>query len=85
MMDSQSRLSDHNLSILYPDVFQRGWTAAGAGGINGEGERPEPDPDLEEAVQEEYEYLRNRLQEELGREPTDEELDEWLRRHTEAY
>jgi hypothetical protein len=85
MMDPQSSLSDCKLSILSFDMFHRGWTATGTEGTNGEGERPEPDPDLKEAVQEEYEYLRNRLQEELGREPTDEELDEWLRRHTEAY
>jgi hypothetical protein len=85
MMDPQLSLSDHKFSVLNPDVFHRGWTAAGTEGMNGEGERPEPDSDLEQTVQEEYEYLRNRLHEELGREPTQEELDEWLRRHTEAY
>jgi hypothetical protein len=25
------------------------------------------------------------LRQELGREPTEEELDEWLRQHTEGY
>ena len=84
-MDPRNSWSDYKLSNLNPDVFHRGWTAASTEGMNGEGERPKPDPDLEEAVQEEYEYLRNRLHEELGREPTEEELDEWLRRHTEAY
>ncbi|MDQ1522886.1 MAG: hypothetical protein QOE47_810, partial [Pyrinomonadaceae bacterium] len=29
--------------------------------------------------------LRGRLRDELGREPTDEELNEWLREHTEGY
>jgi hypothetical protein len=85
MMAFRNSLSDHRLSILNPDLFHRGWMTAGTEGMDGEGKQPEPDPDLEKAVQEEYEYLRNRLTEELGREPTDEELDEWLRRHTEAY
>jgi hypothetical protein len=85
MMDPQYSLNDHKHLISNPGVFHSGWTVAGTERMNGEGERPEPDPDLEKAVQEEYEYLRIRLKEELGREPTDEELDEWLRRHTEAY
>lgn len=33
----------------------------------------------------EHEYLHKRLREELGREPTESELDEWLRQHTEGY
>lgn len=41
--------------------------------------------ELEEAVRSEREYVRERLRQELGREPTDEELDEWLRQHTEGY
>ena len=40
---------------------------------------------LEEAVREEREYVRRRLHDELGREPSEEELDEWLRQHTEGY
>ncbi|HEY0545397.1 MAG TPA: hypothetical protein VGC91_08490 [Pyrinomonadaceae bacterium] len=50
-------------------------------------ETPAPDNDasLEEAVREEREYVRGRLREELRREPTDEEVDEWLRQHTEGY
>ena len=45
----------------------------------------ESDGELEEVAQTEHEYLHERLREELGREPTEEELDEWLRRHTEGY
>ena len=41
--------------------------------------------ELEEVFETEHEYLHQRLREELGREPTEEELDEWLRRHTEGY
>jgi hypothetical protein len=55
--------------------------ASGEGAEQPEGE----DRGLEEAARREHEYLRERLREELGREPTPEELDEWLRRHTEGY
>ena len=40
---------------------------------------------LEDAARDERDYLRGRLREELKREPTEEELNEWLRRHTEGY
>lgn len=43
------------------------------------------DHELEDAARDEREYLRQRLSEELGREPTQGELDEWLRQHTEGY
>ncbi len=52
------------------------------------GETPEPEDTetpLEDAARSEHEYVRQRLREELQREPTEEELDEWLRRHTEGY
>lgn len=40
---------------------------------------------LEEAARGEREYVRERLREDLGREPTEEETSDWLRRHTEGY
>jgi hypothetical protein len=40
---------------------------------------------LEDVAQTEHQYLHQRLREELGREPTEEELDQWLRQHTEGY
>jgi hypothetical protein len=40
---------------------------------------------LEEVAKTEHEYLHQRLRDDLGREPTEEELDEWLRQHTEGY
>jgi hypothetical protein len=43
------------------------------------------DGKLEDVAQTEHEYLHERLREELGREPTEAELDEWLRQHTEGY
>jgi hypothetical protein len=45
----------------------------------------EASSELAEAAKEEAEFVRRRLAEELGREPTPEELDEWLREHTESY
>lgn len=43
------------------------------------------DASLDDAARREQDYLRQRLRDELGREPTDEELSEWLREHTEGY
>jgi hypothetical protein len=40
---------------------------------------------LQDVAEDEHQYLRQRLQAELGREPTETELDEWLRQHTEGY
>ncbi len=41
--------------------------------------------ELEGVAATEHAYLHERLREELGREPTEEELNEWLRQHTEGY
>ncbi len=46
---------------------------------------PAPGDKLEDVAQTEHVYLHERLREELGREPSEEELDEWLRQHTEGY
>jgi DNA-directed RNA polymerase specialized sigma subunit len=43
------------------------------------------DDSLEETARREEDYVRERLRGELGREPSDEELREWLREHTEGY
>lgn len=45
----------------------------------------EADASLEDVARDEREYVRERLREELGRVPTDEEVDDWLQRHTEGY
>jgi hypothetical protein len=45
----------------------------------------EGDDSLEEAAETERDYVRRRLRDESGREPSEEEVDEWLRRHTEGY
>jgi hypothetical protein len=40
---------------------------------------------LQDVAEAEHQYLHQRLRAELGREPTETELDEWLRQHTEGY
>jgi len=40
---------------------------------------------LEDVAKTEHAYLHQRLREDLGREPTEKELDDWLRQHTEGY
>jgi hypothetical protein len=50
------------------------------------GRTPEgADDSLEDAAEHELDDMRARLREELGREPSEEELSDWLRRHTEGY
>lgn len=46
---------------------------------------PEERSELSEIAEKEHKYLHQRLREELGREPTEDELNEWLRQHTEGY
>ena len=43
------------------------------------------DDELENVAAEGEQFVREQLQKELGREPTDEEVNEWLREHTESY
>jgi hypothetical protein len=45
----------------------------------------DPESSLDDAAVNERDYVRSRLKEELGHEPTEEEVDEWLRQHTEGY
>jgi hypothetical protein len=40
---------------------------------------------LEDAARDERRLARGRLRAELGRDPTEEEISEWLRRQTEGY
>jgi hypothetical protein len=43
------------------------------------------DDELENVAAEEEQFVREQLQKEFGREPTDEEVNEWVREHTESY
>jgi hypothetical protein len=52
---------------------------------NKEEEEVTESPELKDVAATEHEYLHERLREELAREPTEEELNEWLRQHTEGY
>jgi hypothetical protein len=40
---------------------------------------------LEDAARDEREYVRERLRRELSREPTEDEINDFLRKHTEGY
>ncbi|MCA1593258.1 MAG: hypothetical protein LC754_11535 [Acidobacteria bacterium] len=40
---------------------------------------------LEDVARGEQEYVRERVREELKREPTDDEVADWQREHTEGY
>ena len=62
-------------------------TLTDAGGqFSSEERAPEgEDKSLDETAKDEREYVRRRLREALGREPSEEEVDEWLRQHTEGY
>ena len=66
--------------IFHGAVIKR--SASSAGETPGAEDTETP---LEDVGRSEREYVRQRLREELQREPTEEELDEWLRRHTEGY
>jgi hypothetical protein len=43
------------------------------------------EPELKEVARLEREYVHRRLREELKREPTEAEMDEWLRQQTEGH
>ena len=55
------------------------------GFIDRTGQQEDAGDELEGEARKEREYVRRRLREELQREPAEEELDEWLRQHTEGY
>ncbi len=56
-----------------------------AGDVEDAGNGGGEDSSLEDVARDEREYVRERLRAELNRDPTDEEIDEWLREHTEGY
>ena len=51
----------------------------------GDGEEEGANDSLEDAARDERDYARERLRQELGRDPAEEEVDEWLRQQTEGY
>jgi hypothetical protein len=52
---------------------------------NDDSQRNDNRDELVAVAREEREFLRQALVDELGREPSEEELNEWLREHTESY
>jgi hypothetical protein len=70
----------HMLTTMSDAAFQSSFTSAeSAPGPEGE------DASLNDAAKGERDYVRRRLRDDLGREPSEEEVDEWLRHHTEGY
>ncbi|HKG13448.1 MAG TPA: hypothetical protein VKB12_08910 [Pyrinomonadaceae bacterium] len=64
------------------DTPERSHAKTEAGGDeSGEG----GDDSLQELARDERELARERATRELGREPSEEEIDDWLRRQTEGY
>jgi hypothetical protein len=61
------------------DSSESGPPDGAAEGAQGGGES------LADAARDEREVAARRLRDELGREPDEQEIDEWLRRHTEGY
>jgi hypothetical protein len=52
-----------------------------------EAKQSEPDAsnELKQVAREEEEFIRQTLKQNLGREPTEDEVSDWLREHTESY
>jgi hypothetical protein len=77
-------LLQHNFQEALEAAARRAWPTLAAtdeptGDIEGDNDS------LEDAARAEQDYLRQRLREQLNREPTEQELDDWLRKHTEGY
>jgi hypothetical protein len=72
----------------YMDLFADVKAIAAGDFVLSSAENSEPktdDAELEDAARSERNYVRERLRGELKREPTEQEVDEWLRQHTEGY
>ncbi|HEX8098043.1 MAG TPA: hypothetical protein VF507_08405 [Pyrinomonadaceae bacterium] len=75
------------MTLQFEDRVSHGRLGPGADLFDSPGDKQPggADAGLDEAARKEREYVRERLRSELKREPTEEELNEWLRRHTEGY
>jgi hypothetical protein len=78
-------------SVTRHEAGEEDKKVADAHGPSGDGEAQghhidgNADDSLEGAARGEREYARERLNEQLGREPTEDEVNEWLRAQTEGY
>lgn len=68
-------ICSHSAVVLPVTVFADDETNGG----EGTGET------LEDIARDEREYVRERLRRELDRDPTEDEINDWLRKHTEGY
>lgn len=71
----------HLFSIAHYDFRHIQYTASEQAAAEAE----DSNTPLDDAARNEREYVQERLREELKREPTQGEVDEWLRQHTEGY
>ncbi len=76
------RREDVPLCFSSPETYS---TAAQRLSSSSEVKTESEEPSLDDAARAERDYVRSRLREELKREPEEEEIDEWLRQHTEGY
>lgn len=74
-----ARHSTHNATNYFSDVRDDGEEMPTRRAPEG------ADDSLEDAAEHELDDMRAQLREELGREPSEDELSDWLRRHTEGY
>ena len=84
---NKSRVKSPNSKVINHVLDFGHWTV-NFGPLFSSAENQEPkdaDAELEDAARSERSYVRERLREELKREPTEQEVDEWLRQHTEGY
>jgi hypothetical protein len=67
--------------------FQQKQARNNLAGATPDPERDETNADnsLEDAARDERHYARMRLREQLSREPSEDEINEWLRQQTEGY
>ena len=83
ILAAQAANANSFAEVKFIEAANRGFSpeSVSEGSPDMEGE----EPTLEETAEQEQEYLRRRLRDELQREPTEDELNEWLRQHTEGY
>ena len=70
---------------MFPHPESQAPPAAPRRAASEEPDGPPPGDSLEDLGRSERDYVRERLRRELGRDPTDEEVNDWLRKHTEGY
>lgn len=78
-------ISCENGSIVVETSLDAGEVVVMQNQKNDSARSGDPENDLASVASDEREFARETLAGELGRDPTEEELNEWLREHTESY